>query len=524
MHVAAPARLQRPGQVRPAVVPSWASSRVALLGIIVLGAVLRAGFLGQRSIWLDEAVVVSVAQHPWREIPRLLAALDQHPPGYFLLMHAWQRIAGPGEAALRVPSVCFSLASVLLTYLLARRIAGEATGLVSAFVVAVSPFQIMSAQEARMYPLLGALCLASTVALLSGIDRGGARRWIAYVMASALMVYAHYLGLLVLVAHGVWVAGWERRHLRAWAACAGATALAFAPWIPSFLEQLRQVHSFDWYHDGTLGMGLGDLLGLYAFGGSRWGMGTYFAPGTLAPIEQCVILLPFLILLWRGTAASATSGTGGQAANGRSLALVGLPPAITAGAMLAYSSLGRSMFVPRWFSFLLPFVAVLIARGIHDVAEHGTFPRQRAVTLLIGLLLLYQVPVLERYYFDPTFQSFNWRTAAATVRQMARPGDALVFVGTPASIPFTYYFRERYPSVDATSADWSRLTDAGLVQLAAQHPRLWIIAAVPFPPAERDRLLGELSRAYHVAGSRNFAGAIVYLLSAEPSALSPRPP
>jgi len=93
MNIAAPARVPWQGQVRPAVLRSWASSRVALLGIIVLGAILRIGFLGQRSIWLDEAVVVSVAQHPWAAIPRLLAALDQHPPGYYLLMHVWQSMA-----------------------------------------------------------------------------------------------------------------------------------------------------------------------------------------------------------------------------------------------------------------------------------------------------------------------------------------------------------------------------------------------------------------------------------------------
>src|SRR5262249_436293 len=156
----------------------------------------------------------------------------------FLLMHAWQRLAGTGEAAVRFPSVCFSLAAVSLTYLLARRIAGEATALLSAFVVAVSPFQIMSAQEARMYPLLGALALASTVALLSSVDRGGAHRWIAYIVAATLMGYTHYLGLLVLAAHGVWVAGWERRHLRSWVGSAAAVALAFAPWVPRFLEQI----------------------------------------------------------------------------------------------------------------------------------------------------------------------------------------------------------------------------------------------------------------------------------------------
>jgi mannosyltransferase len=499
--VAAPARAAWRARARPAALPSW----VSLLGVLILGGILRFGWLGQRSVWLDEAVVVSVAQHPWRDIPRLLAALDQHPPAYFLLMHVWQGVAGTSEAALRLPSACFGLASLTLTYVLARRITGEATSLLSALVVAISPFQLMSAQEARMYSLLGALCLASTIALLQGVEQGGARRWIVYAIASTAMAYTHYLGLLVLASHAIWVAGWERRHLARWMGCAAAIALALAPWMPSFLEQLRQVHSFEWYH-GRLGTGLADLLGLFSFGGSRWGMGTYFAPGTLEPLEQGVILLPFLILLWRGGV--------GLAVDRRALALVGLPPLITVGVMLAYSSLGRSMFVPRWFSFLLPFVAVFIARGIHDVAERVTFRRQLAGAL-IGILLLYEVPVLLRYYFDPTFQSFNWRTAAATVRQMAAPGDALVFVGQPASLPFTYYFREPYPAVDATSADWAP-AGGGLARLAAQHPRLWIIAAVPFPASSRDRLLGELGPAYHVAGLRNFAGAIVYLLSTQP--------
>src|SRR5262249_31168618 len=161
---------------------------------------------------------------------------------------------------------------------------------------------LMAAQEARMYSLLGALCLASTIALLSSVEQGGARRWSLYAIASALVVYTHYLGLLVLAAHGVWVAVWERGHLRGWTVCAAGIALAFAPWIPSFLEQLRQVHSFDWYHGRVFETGLGDLLGLWWFGGSRWGMGTYFAPGTLAPLAQGAVLLPFLLLLWRGGA------------------------------------------------------------------------------------------------------------------------------------------------------------------------------------------------------------------------------
>jgi mannosyltransferase len=506
LEAATPAPL-RPGRDHPnghalAAPPAG----IALAGIIVLAAVLRLALLGQRSVWLDEAFAVWIAQHPWGEIPRLLRTLDQHPPAYYLLMHAWQGIAGTSEAAVRFPSACFGVASVLLTYMLVRRVAGEDVGVLSAFVVALSPFQIMAAQEARMYPLLGVLCLASTLALLSGVERGGTHRWGIYAAASTLAAYTHYLGLLVLAAHGMWVAGWERRHLGRWLACAAAVAVAFAPWIPSLAQQMREIHSFDWYHNRALYMSLNDLLGLASFGGSRFGAATYLFLGRLQGTDQFVLLLPFLLVLWRGAVASPP----------RALALLGLPIAITIGGMLMVSWTVRPMFVPRWFSFLVPMFAAFLAAGIYDLAAHLAFPKGRVVALLVGVLLLYELPVLDRYYLDPADRPFQWRAAAEVVRELARPGDALVFVGKSASIPFTYYFHDPYPAVDASAAGPSPFAGFAPAQLAAVHPRIWVVAAIPFPESARDRVLEGFRPAYRVVSFRNFAGAIVYLLSAGP--------
>lgn len=484
------------------------SAGAAVAGIVVLAAVLRLAFLGQHSIWLDEAFVVWVARHPWGEIPRLLATLDQHPPTYYLLMHAWQGIAGTSEAAVRFPSVCFGVVSVFLTYVLVRRVAGEAVGVLSAFVVALSPFQVMSAQEARMYPMLGMLCLVSTLGLLAGVDRGGAYRWAGYAVAATLAAYTHYLGLLVLAAQGIWVAGWERRHLGRWLACAGAVAVALAPWMPSFAHQIREVHSFDWYRNPALYMSLNDLLELATFGGSRFGAATYFFLGRLQGVDQFVLLLPFLFVLWRGAAAFASAP--------RALALLGLPVAVTVGSMLMVSWAVRPMFVPRWFSFLVPLFAAFLAAGIYDLADHVTFPKGRVIALSLGVLLLYELPVLGGYYLDPASRPFQWRAAAATVRELARPGDALVFVGPSASIPFTYYFHEPYPAVDATAAGPSAFAGLGRAQLAGAHPRLWVIAAMPLSESDRDHVLEGFRPTYRTVGFRNFAGAIVYLLRAGP--------
>jgi len=478
---------------------------VVLLGILALAAGLRFAFLASNSVWLDEAFVVWVAQHPWREIPGLLRLVDQHPPLYFLLMHIWIAIAGTSEVAIRFPSACFSLCSVLLTYALIRRVSTEAVSLLSALLVAIAPFQIMAAQEARMYPLVGALTLASTLALFTSVARGGVIRWAGYLAASTLMAYTHYLGVLILLAHGIWVTSCARRALGPWLACMALVAAAFIPWMPSLLEQARAGHGFAWYHNRLPAMNLGDLLGLSAFGGSLFGMAGYFFTGSLGPAEQIIVLLPFLALLWRGVA--------GFGADRRTLPFLALPPAVAIGALWLFS-LTHPMFVPRWFSFLMPFFAVFLARGVYEVADHLDLRRDWVAAVLVGALLLYQVPVLDRYYGDPHFRPFQWRAAARLVRGQARPGDAFVFVGSQAALPFRYYFREPYPSLELTSRGRFTLTDPQVRDLAARHPRVWLVAAIPFAAATRDPLMEGLGREYSVVGLRDFSGAIVYLLSA----------
>src|SRR5207302_838876 len=115
------------------------------------------------------------------------------------------------------------------TYALARRVASDPVSLLSAILVAVSPFQIMAGQEARMYPLLGALVLAATLALTEAVARGGAVRWLIYAALVTLTAGTDYLGLLVLAAHGVWIACCERRFLGRWLAAAGAGGAAHRP-------------------------------------------------------------------------------------------------------------------------------------------------------------------------------------------------------------------------------------------------------------------------------------------------------
>ena len=495
----------------------WRAPGAALAGIIAVAAVLRFSLLGQNSLWFDEAWMAWIGQQRWQDIVPLLAAGDAHPPLSYFLMKAWIGIAGDGESALRFLSACCSVLSVALTYALARRVSTAPVGLLSAFVVGVSPFAVMAGQDARMYALLGTLALASTLALVACCERGGVLRWGGYVLLAAATIYTHYFGGLVILAHGIWVAWYERPHLAPWLLAMGGVASLYLPWAPSLWHQIANENGWPWYRRGAFVLHPGDLLGLMAFGGSLFGMGSYFFPGTVGPAGQVLILLPFLVTLWRGAASWMSDR--------RSLALVGLPFVVT-GVATASASFARVLiFYPRWFSFLLPFYAVLLARGLEDIAGRWQGRRGEALALLTAGLLAFGVPVLDRYYFDPGFRPYPWRAAADLVRREGRPGDFLLFVNGSAEIAFTYYFREPHPSLALTPVEAAEGADrdpafTGIQAraLAKRYRRLWIIATVPFTPDQMERLRSRLEQVYQAVGARIYPGIWVHLLEARRAA------
>lgn len=485
---------------------------LALAAVLALAAGLRFAALGHNSIWFDEAYVVWLAQHGWRDVPTVLRLADAHPPLYYLLLKAWIRFAGTGEVAIRLPSACLSVLSVALAYALARRFFPEPVGLLSAFLLGVSPFAIMAGQEARMYALLGLLVLASTLALAMSIERGGRLGWCLYAVLAALTVYTQYLGVFVLGAHGLWVVSWERRHLRAWIASMVAAAVLYAPWMPSLWAQTVHGNGWPWYRRSGTFIDLGDLLGLLAFGGSLLGMGSYFFPGSQGPAGALLILLPFLVVLgW---------GVGALRSRPRTLGILGLPAAVPLAAISALS-LAHLTFYPRWFSFVTPFFAMLLAQGMVGIAERFRRRRDVVLALLTVGVLVYSVPVLVRYYVDPGFRPYPWRAAADLVRRQARPDDFFLYVNSAAEISFSYYVRAAHPSLTLIPAEAyaeadrpAAFTDADAARLARQHPRVWLIATPPFTAEMQARLLPVLTRAFRVVGQRTYAAIWVHLLEA----------
>ncbi len=135
-----------------------------LAAITIAGGLLRVYQINRNGFWLDEAFSVWMAAHPLPALFDWLMRIDQHPPLYYTLLHFWLQ-AGDEASYVRALSALFSTLTIPVLFLIAARIAGRRAGFIAAVILALSPFHVRFAQEARMYALLMLNASLATLAL-----------------------------------------------------------------------------------------------------------------------------------------------------------------------------------------------------------------------------------------------------------------------------------------------------------------------------------------------------------------------
>src|SRR5262245_16343487 len=156
---------------------------------MAVGAGLRFFHLGFESVWFDEAYSIQLATGSVGHI-LLERWTDIHPPLYYLALHFWMPIAGTTESAVRLLSAVADLVTIPAAWLTARRLFGSRIALVTAVLLAISPFHVQYAQEARMYALLCLLATVSMYSFLSFLGESSRTSRLVYVLSTTLMLYA----------------------------------------------------------------------------------------------------------------------------------------------------------------------------------------------------------------------------------------------------------------------------------------------------------------------------------------------
>ncbi len=176
---------------------------LGLAAVTLLGAGLRFYDCGH-PLWLDELHTSWCASGSFAEVPHR-ASLGNQPSLYLWL--AWLVTAGTGghEVWLRLPSL---LAGTLLAPAVGwvgYRLSGKPpTGLIAAALVAIHPWFIDYAQEARCYALVQLVSLGHVLAVVAATDRATIPRRAGLVLLTAALFHLHYTALLILVGELTW--------------------------------------------------------------------------------------------------------------------------------------------------------------------------------------------------------------------------------------------------------------------------------------------------------------------------------
>lgn len=162
-------------------------------------------------------------------------------PLYFVLARGWARWVGDEGTSLRWLSALLSVLTLPAMFWLARELFGSArAGWLGMLLVAVSPLQVLFAQEARMYSLWAVMVLASCAGLVRACRSNTAGAWRLYGVTVALGWYTHLLFGLALAGQALFALGKGRPAWRRFGLAGLVGTVVLAPWLMGLTVGLEE--------------------------------------------------------------------------------------------------------------------------------------------------------------------------------------------------------------------------------------------------------------------------------------------
>jgi mannosyltransferase len=377
------------------------------LGVVVAAGVV-ARFVAASHLWLDEALTVNIARLPLSQLTEALRH-DGAPPLYYAVLHGWMQIFGSGTIAVRALSGLCSVACLPLAWRVGKRVGGRTLAQAFLVLLALSPFAVQYATEARMYAMAMLLVLAGGLALANLLERPSRGLSAAVAFVTGALLLTHYYALYTVAAVGAvlaWYAwrGEDRPAFRRALLSMVAGSLLFVPWVPVLLYQTAHTGA-PW---GATGRGLNTVIDTL---------------GVLVSGYRPVGPVPLLLAL--GLIALAVFGR----AVGRrqfEIDLVGREPGrtlavLTFGGLLlavAVSAVTGQAFVPRYASIVFPGVLLLVAVGVASFGDARL--RLGALVVMSGIGVLGIQPVMA-------YERTQAASVARHLRAEAQPGDVVAY-------------------------------------------------------------------------------------------------
>lgn len=389
---------------------------------VVIGLILRLINLIKYDLWFDE-------------IAPLLGFIvcGSRIPPYFLynlFLQYWQ-FFGRSELVLRLSSVCFGVASILMIYLLAKKLFNAKVAYISAFLLSISPLHIYYSQELRMYSLVVFFVMLSTYLFIKAIEGHSCRYWIGNVFFNCVSIYLCYSSILLIFAQFVYlifVIKKLKNHFYVLLLFQAIQFVLMVVWFyiciwPEFNSAVSGIRIAP-FADSTSFFNI-----LYTI--KNFGVGYYAsnAVRTISAVISIAMLLKAFAVLLRENKQKMLL-----------FLLFFLFPIVT---LLLFSFYSKTfVYSDRYVIFCLPFFYILIGFCISKM-------RLKILMLAVVIISILSICSLKNFYSN-NMESPYWeregvvkrkefKKAAEFIRQNYEKGDLVTHTCEVSSLPVEYY-------------------------------------------------------------------------------------
>jgi hypothetical protein len=419
--------------------------------LLVLAAGLRLWKLDTLSLWVDEGFTYFVAYKPLAELVTFAAREEPHPPLYYIFMHLWILVSGTSEYILRFPSAAAGVLAIAAILQLGRRIATPTASMLGALLLTLNPLHIWISQEARVYSILVAVIICSFTVLIWAWRSNKPAHWALYSLLLIVVIYNHYYGVLILVAHFVaalvlWWRGQTR--LLGWLFAQAMAGLAFIPWAVVVVTHQK-------LQAGSAAIAGGPLRALIHLAQSFAAGENHQLPGSLGMVAGILLVVWSAIGVWQLKRRQASMSILG--------AWLGIPLLISLAALLTVGDLWR-FGAPRYAVLLLPPMLLLASVGAMSC-------RWSAVRVPLSLFAI-GFTAIATFHQSTNAVKEDFRGAAYFISEREGPNETIVLHAEHIYPAFAYYYQG---DLEWRRAPFGPEVDAELAHLTGSHHWVWLV-------------------------------------------------
>lgn len=382
----------------------------ALLGVALVAVIPRASDASRYPLIFDEIYGVLLARTGFASMLHTLS-LDVDQPLNFIIVWAWRALGGEGAFWLKIPSMVWGTATVVLVGLFGRALFGAGAGILAALLLAVHPQAVHFSQQARFHAFEWMLLTGIAFLAWRWVHARGARlEGVAITLAAAAALWTDYFTLFPMSAIALWGAFTLRREPRRvalWLALFAGAVLLYSPQIPTLISQIQR-----------------DIIGERLLPP----MGVADVAEFLRKISWSATyaILPLLAL-----AAWPLFARGHRAAAVMLWAVALIPIFVPWG----LSQAGAHLFITRQMLFTIPLFCLLLGAGVASLPW-----RPVAIACGVALALFAGRACWLR---APLEEVVDLPKAIAHLKANARPGDLVACTETRALLFAWYYLPDQ---------------------------------------------------------------------------------